>query len=881
MGLVMTGQLARSLPEPARSEQGASDRGFSGTDGAASASSFPALTATPADTAWGWMPSPSASPGSLLVVDASAADRNLLAALAILQGLVNDRLPSGGQAAFLLTPPLGNCFPEEVFNLWPQIYSAQLGIGSVAGTAADLVALARERGVEQYVIWDPAVPATINVATTLAWLRGTAAFAPEDAVGALAAGLGLFLDLRALRLGTPAAAYRWALGEIAGSGPGALALLSVGDLPGDPSGGVLTWSVRDYAVRTSAFAWTADLRRLSFGGEQDHQLGEAILGTVGGRRATMFGWSNNERAQTVLSSGHGINFTGADSPGLAAPNITVHNAVRPRAVQRGLPRPPRLDKDRVYATVVFTDGDNIGVLLGLHEARWLAAQRGEVPVGWSMQGMAPSWVPGVARHYFESASFNDEMVAWLPFGYPDLHSFASHPRFEEYVASAHAAMAAAGLQVSQDLPHRNHVPSEEGSGLWQLLHGTQAPRGHFTGYQGPPGLYPVGEALWIDGRPVFPTGGYAPGGPTPSLQAISAIARAAAVNRNRPLFLVVGLGNCTTYEDALATVRAHFDVPVRFVLPSQLVRLQRQAWRSGLAGTSLLGLPVSANLDPYFLTDGDGQSVPALFRNEGVVSQARYVDDGGSWTYKFNVERCRALALSFTALGRGSLEATGDGRNWHRVAAVSAPPGKLAEVGAEVPYALPASHLWVRFTAAKRSRLAVTSFRLAYNAAPRRPRLRTRPLPAGSGLEVPQGPNLLAGVAPGVPADVKAEAARTAGSYRLKFEVPPGLVTLTGFGGSTWVTWPLPAPNPGGAYLFRLEQMTGKGKVFLDVWNGFRDLATREVSLSSTPRTVSLLVQLPEAVPSEALRAQLQVRTYDFPLEVSLTPAVYMVGPRR
>ena len=271
-------------------------------------------------------------------------------------------------------------------------------------------------------------------------------------------------------------------------------------------------------------------------------------------------------------------------------NLTVHNSIRTSAVQRSLPRPPRLNKNMVYATVIFTDGDNIGVLIGHHEARWVAPDRGHVPVGWSMQGMAPSWTPGIARHYFEPSTFNDEMVAWLPFGYPDLRSLVISPHWDQYVAAAQAAITSAGLAVSQDLPHRNSVPSEERSGAWSLLHGSKAPSGHIVGYQGPPGIYPVGEAIWIDGRPIFTTGGYAPSGLNPSALAVSAIANVAAANDERPLFVVVGLGNCTKYADAVATVKAHFDAPVRFVLPSQLVKLQRQAWRAGLARTSLLGL---------------------------------------------------------------------------------------------------------------------------------------------------------------------------------------------------------------------------------------------------------------------------------------------------
>ncbi|MGO9880205.1 MAG: hypothetical protein ACLPSM_12755 [Acidimicrobiales bacterium] len=878
-GIVIGGKIPRLAADPSDPATGSLATADDATSFDRSAATAKGAGPSPAETAWGWLPPPLNRPGSLLVIDTTGLGTDLCVSVAILQGLVNVRTPDGGRAAYLQVPVLPNCFPEEVFNLWPDIYSKQLAIGLDNGTVEDLVKLAQERGVDEYVIWDPSVPATINVATTLAWLRGTAAFGPDAAAGPLVQDLSLSLDLRSFSFKTPADAYQWALDQMAGSAPSTLALVSVGDLPGDPSEGVVNWTVRDYAVGARAFTWSADLRHMTFGGEPGGQLKSAILATVGAGRATMFGWSNDESAQTVLSSRQGLNFVGADTPGLPAANLSVHNAVRTVAVQRPLPRPPRLRKDVVYATVTFTDGDNIGVLIGHHEARWVDPERGKVPVGWSMQGMAPSWTPGIARHYFEAASFNDEMVAWLPFGYPDLQSFVDGPLWQDYVSAAQLAMTGAGLVVSQDLPHRNAVPSELGSGLWQLLHGATAPDGHFIGYQGPPGLYPIGEPLWINGRPVFPTGGYAPSGPTRSALAVSSIANVAAVNAERPLFVVVGLGNCTSYEDAIATVNAHFEVPVRFVLPSQLVRLQRQAWREGLARTTLLGLPVSTNIDPYFLTAGDGHSTPAVFNNNGVITQARYVGDGGAWTYKFNVEGCRSLSLSFTAIGTGSVQATGDDRVWQKVVEVSTAPDEMVEVVANVADVLPASHVWLKFSAGAGSRFALTSLRLTYNAEPRRIRLKTSPLEPGSRLEVPQGPNLLAGVAPELPANVTATVAGRGGSYRLSFQTPPAGVTLTGFGGSTWVTWPVALALPGGVYLFRLEGLTGSGTVYLDVWNGFGDLATREVSLNSVPQVVSLLVALPSEVPAEGLGPQLQVRTYDFPLDVTVTPVVYRVGP--
>ena len=106
----------------------------------------------------------------------------------------------GGQAAYLQIPVMPNCFSEEVFNRWPELYAKQQGIVLESGTGQALVNLALGRGVDQFVIWDPNLPATINVATTLAWLRGTAAFSPDDAVGPLAENLHLALDLRTLGL---------------------------------------------------------------------------------------------------------------------------------------------------------------------------------------------------------------------------------------------------------------------------------------------------------------------------------------------------------------------------------------------------------------------------------------------------------------------------------------------------------------------------------------------------------------------------------------------------------------------------------------------------------------------------------------------------------
>lgn len=838
------------------------------------------------ETVWGWLPAPPAEPATLLVVDTTGIPLQTQVALTILQGLLNSRMRPGGEAVYLQVPNDiyhgGGVYPEGD-RLWPSIYAHQAGIASHNGDPNDVAALARQRGVTQYVTWDPTVPATINVATTLAWIHGTAAFSPTDASGSLARNMKPLFDLRTLQFHAEADAYRWALGQLGPLRPETLDLESVGDLPTDISEGQVQVALRDYAVFAHAFVWIADTYNVAFGGRQDQALEDAIIETVASRSTTMFGWSNDEVAHVVLASKHGINFAAGDSPGLPASNLTVHSAVRTRAQQRPRHRPPSLEQGSVYASVVFTDGDNMGTLTNFHEGRWQDERRGEIPVGWSMQSMAPAWTPGIARHYFDSSTSNDELTGAYPFGYPDLASFVEQPLWDHYVKSAHAALSAARLLVSSSQPLEAPVLSAKQAGLWDFLHGIDAPKGHVFGYQAPPGLYPIGEPLWIDGRPLLPTGGYVPTGaadgygPGEATHAISGISGAEAVNPGRPQFVVVGLGNYARYGDALTVEQAQFDDPVHFVLPNQLVELMGQAWQHGLARTTLLGLPTSINLDPYFLPHGDDCSSLALFGENGAWTQARYVEDGGSWAYLFNVERCRSAAASITAIGAGAVLGSADGVRWRRVASVATPQGERAQVTVDLSDLLPADHLWLRFISCRQRRFAVTSLRLNYNDHRRCTAISRQRIPSGLRLHIPSGSNLIATQTPQVPPHVTARPGPAAGSYHLAFAVPPAGVTATGYGGSTPVSWSVSSIRYGHAYSFRLENIVGRGRIYLDVYNGLADLASQEIQLSQRPQTLSLQVILPTSVPPTNPPVQIQVRAREFPVELTLTPVVRRV----
>lgn len=222
-------------------------------------------------TVWGWLPRPAHQPGHLIVVDAADTPGHTLVALAIMQGLANARLTHNGAAAYLRIPPTPNVYPEGVFNLWPKIYSEQLGITFADGSATDIARLARSRGVDRFVTWDPDVPATINVATTLAWIHGTAAFSPSDADGPLASGMSLASDLRDQHFANDQDAYRWALDQLPSSGARTLSTLSDGG-PDSYLPNALVWTPRDYAVHAHAFTWIGSFEGETIDGDRAAEL---------------------------------------------------------------------------------------------------------------------------------------------------------------------------------------------------------------------------------------------------------------------------------------------------------------------------------------------------------------------------------------------------------------------------------------------------------------------------------------------------------------------------------------------------------------------------------------------------------------------------------
>lgn len=269
-------------------------------------------------------------------------------------------------------------------------------------TAAE--ALTRFVGAAKgYVVWDPAVPATMNVAFTIAGL--------EDALVVTAAQLPLMEqhglkpidDLRGrydgqtdARIYTDAVRRYWAR-----CSRDAIMLL------GGHAGAVRQPAVGDWGVRQRMFFHdlSANLRH-----PEELALAKQLLSELN-PGATVFGWhsyaKDTEEQWTTLLSGYGLKMEGLHNlPNLSfncqfsfTPGFKFANSHR-------VPLDARLTAEaKVYLSFVQSDSIGIGV--------WTKPGRGKLPFAWQVTMNWTKFSPAALEYFHESATPNDYFIGGL------------------------------------------------------------------------------------------------------------------------------------------------------------------------------------------------------------------------------------------------------------------------------------------------------------------------------------------------------------------------------------------------------------------------------------------------------------------------------------
>lgn len=285
----------------------------------------------------------------------------------------------------------------------------------VAGVGA-LVARHR-REIRGAVLADHAVPATVNVATTLAGLED-AVVAEPDAADQL--GLPVLADLRG-RFGENRHAYRWAVDRL---WPRTTHRMLVGLSPDIPG------YLRDYAVANRAFVVWAHP-----GDRRDRALLDGLLAAMPPNSPYVGWWPSGvsgESRGTELASRHAVYVVPADF----AHNLTVFGGVRPTVVAPPAPEAPPLE-DRVYVTFTMTDGDNLQYCQHAMRRLWDMPERGRVPLNWTVSPLLRDAAPAILAYYQRTATPNDVLVAGpsgAGYAYPGRWPIRDLPAFTRQTA---------------------------------------------------------------------------------------------------------------------------------------------------------------------------------------------------------------------------------------------------------------------------------------------------------------------------------------------------------------------------------------------------------------------------------------------------------------
>jgi len=378
-----------------------------------------------------------------------------------------------------------------------------------------------------YVVWDPAVRASLLVAFTAAGLEDAVVVTADQIPLAEAAGLALIDDLRGRFDGlSDAAVHRRARAAYWDRASRELVVWLGGE-----AGAVMKPGIADWAVARRAFCTD-----LSCDPEdaEEYALADSLLGDLP-PLSLCFGWhsyaKDRERDHVRLCSSHAVRVEGLHTlPNLsfmaqvpATPGFAWRNH---RSLAPG-ERPEPAAK--VYVACIQTDCLGLGA--------WTRPGRGEIPYAWEVT-MNWSWLaPALLESFYEQATPNDYFLGALGgpgYVYPKAVPPAHLPAL---VAEARRLMDLLDLDVFEIMDYSEGATTAGNTELTRevmdaFYAGMPDALGFVNGYA------PAHSFDCRDGRPLVSFDYYL-SPERPEDDAVADLRELAAVNAARPYFLLV------------------------------------------------------------------------------------------------------------------------------------------------------------------------------------------------------------------------------------------------------------------------------------------------------------------------------------------------------
>ncbi len=395
------------------------------------------------------------TPARLELYDIEHAAYDVQLSVTTLAGLINRGQP---RVYLLATSDAGNLFNTLLAHV-PHEYVAHDGVDIL-----DAMLQTYRNSVKGMVIYDPTLPDSVNVATTLAGLRDAIVVSPQQAamLQQKPYQLPVVTDLRVHSWKNRLQAYRWARSNLLKEATGQLV---VGLHP------KIAGALRSYLVATRAFVyWLNPLDLLpdpTAGWISERCLMKRIIHAY--QPGTLhLGWFINEIGGVDMTSKAGLYLLPSDY----FYNLEVWSAVQPLEHMEGVdgefvesrgtraaqapppilsstpapteddavsrrggdgwdgwmgrlrrPRPPIASNQSgtmgndsashipVYLSFTISDGDNLQYDQHRMYQLWQDRARGSIPLGWTISSALIEAAPTLAAYYRNTATHNDELVA--------------------------------------------------------------------------------------------------------------------------------------------------------------------------------------------------------------------------------------------------------------------------------------------------------------------------------------------------------------------------------------------------------------------------------------------------------------------------------------
>lgn len=275
------------------------------------------------------------------------------------------------------------------------------------------------------VVTDPAVPDTLNLATTIAGITNGLICDPSllDLLTNAPYSLPIVVDLRG-RFTTPYQVYGYLYTNYWNQ---CTKRVIVGLQPGNHG------NLRDYCVAVkAACVWlnpgsvTADATALI-----------PFVSSMKPAASVWMGWVPNENNDVAWLSQYGIPVLASDYYLNGSLYSGIHTPIEVPPIP---PAPPLQNK--IYVSFFLSDGDNIAFMQHKMRSLWKDSARGSVPIGWTTSPLACDIDPGMLNYYWSTATTNDCLVSG-PSG-------AGYAKIEHWSAAHATAFVAASAPYMQE-----------------------------------------------------------------------------------------------------------------------------------------------------------------------------------------------------------------------------------------------------------------------------------------------------------------------------------------------------------------------------------------------------------------------------------------------